>query len=162
MEGENPTRRYKWFRPRQAAWAYTPTQSAPVNFGAIALYNNSSGVHLLVVRNFYNNLDSTSAYNVFRRQSNAGTVLPNAIFRLIPGEAAPPGQLIFSDEALVTTGIIADTNVTSIPWGSVAPMMILPPGWAIVMQARTQAQGVGFGYLYEFLEPDELDYAFGL
>lgn len=158
MEGENPTRRYKWFRPRQAAWGYCPVQATPTNWGTVALYNNSPGTEYLVLRLFYTVDSGNQSIMVSRRQSRVGTVLLNSVFPLLPDGAAAPGQLIVSDEAQITSGIIFDHSLQFVTTGAMLPMLICPPGWAIVFQQLSQTVPANLGVLFEHIEPEELDF----
>lgn len=159
MDGDNPTRRYKWFRPRQAARG-SLTTDAPTNKATVSLFNDSKGSYVLVVRAF--TVDSAAGHPIAAgylqgaQGSAAGTVSP-----LWAGEATMRGSLYYLDTA---TALTPDwTFETGINQGYVAypfPFAIIPPGWNLTFQNTTATEALTVNILWEAVFPDELDWLY--
>ena len=158
MAGENPTRRYKWFRPRQA-YRGAITLSGPVNNATLLLNNNSTGPLIIVVRDFLvvttaAHLIAVAAFNG-TLGSSGGTITP-----MISGEAQGPGVLYSVDDS---TTRIADYYVAAQlnqpQWRHDFPFQILQPGQSVLFQDTTGAETMRLAILWEAIYSDELDWA---
>jgi uncharacterized protein affecting Mg2+/Co2+ transport len=156
MEGENPTRRYRSFRPRQAMRGTASTAAA--NWATVRLYNNSRGAHYLVVRDWIYWTGSGSVFFAYG-QGVLGTVVTGGISPILAGEAANPGQLFTNDDATQITGDWGTNNaLNQTGWGHDFPFAILPPNWWLAMQGRVQGASINTDFFWEAINADELDY----
>ena len=164
FEGENPTRRYKWFRPRQAMRGYITV--SPNNDGTLSLFNNSSGTHLLVVRALSMGwIGGTNGLNVgtFYNQGALGTV-GGVVQPLLPSGAALPGLLYSLDD---TTNRVARWDYLNQPgltetlgwWQHDFPFAILEPGWALCAHFVAGTK-LTFSAMWEAIYPEELDWLY--
>ncbi|SRR6266446_2939105 len=156
MEGENPTRRYKWFRPRQAARGYgAPTQASP-NTQSVSLYNNARVTHALVVRAIAT-ASSAIAMVTESRQGVLGTLAMGAV-AIFAGEAALPGQVFTnSGEGQLSPDFLVPNNGDQ-SWNHDFPFSILPPGWSLRVQPSGGSGDIQVSFLWEALTIDELDF----
>lgn len=156
-EGENPTRRYKSFRPHQASrGGITATQTA-VNFATVSLFNSSTATQLLVLRSCgaaFSAGNILRGYNQGPLGSHQGTEFP-----LFPDVGSFPGQIYFQDAAAVLPRMI--------PWvigGDTAdygplPIAILPPRWSFVLQSDTAGVSITYAdFMWEAVWSDQLDF----
>lgn len=156
----NPARRYKWFRPRQAFRGGIPSTTAGAGkFATFSLYNSSTGPIVLIVRDWQFVGGSASmvfGYNQGRLAGTAGTQN-----RLVPGDAAGAGLVDYqaANAALTTT----DYHLPIVPtaanqWMHDLPFAVVPPGWAFFLQCSTAATAITGALLWEEIAIDELDY----
>lgn len=157
MEGENPTRRYRSFRPRQAARGVI-TLTGPTNNATLSLYNNSSGVHVLVVRAFM--VSSTVAHLVLvARQQGAqgasgGTIVPG-----VTGDGARAGLLYSLDTATaITPDYLVPSQFNWPAFGLEFPFEVLQPGWSLTFQDTTAAETMRLAVIWEAVQADQLDF----
>jgi hypothetical protein len=156
MEGENPTRRYRSFRPRQASRAVGST--AATNWATVRLYNNSTGSHYLVVRDWTFWTGSTSIAFA-SGQGSIGTVPTTGITPLVAGTAAIPGQILVNDDATQINSDWATNDAGGqVSWMHDYPFAILPPNWWLAAQGRIQGSAINVAFLWEAILADELDY----
>ena len=159
MEFENPTRRYKWFRPRQAARGEIGISA--VNYATAQLYNDSSGPSILVVRDLRvidesGNSRQQLYYSQTKLSINNGTKTP-----LMPGEAAPAGLLGTQDlPALATFDFMFADGTDVGSWIHDFPLAIIPPGWALNAQIGTLAHLLYISVVWEVVSIDELDFIY--
>jgi hypothetical protein len=160
MEGENPTRRYKWFRPRQAASAGGFINGS--NSGAVALFNDSVGSHVLVVRSV-------------RVSSGGGTINANSfnLNRALTGSPNPQVPVMSSTpqiygqvrtEDLATYPALASIQFDQVVnvdawWEQTFPIAVVEPGWSFGV-VNSNAGKIGASFLWEAVTIDELDYIF--
>jgi hypothetical protein len=159
-EGLNPTRRYKWFRPRQAIRGsiVSPT---PTNWGTLWLFNDTTGSQYIVLRDVAPRVDASSANFYFFRQGKAGTIQTGHLYPYVASTAKRAGIFYFSDEASqFTDDQVVTTLVGSMVWLHQFPIIVLEPGSSFVIQANNAGQSVGVIAVWESIEADELDYAF--
>ncbi len=153
MEGENPTRRYKLFRPRQAAFG-SFLSGTPTNKQSTSLFNNSTGEFYLAVRDLTIPLLNGSAAFISVQQgsigSHSGVEQP-----IVASAAALPGQVFSSDTATSFNSAWLYGNGA---WAHDYPIAILPPGWSLMVQCRIGAQAMAVGFIWEAIYPDELDF----
>jgi hypothetical protein len=158
MEGENPTRRYKWFRPRQAARGFADT-NAGSNFPTYYLFNNSTAAQYLVVRAISGQFGNGLALAYV--QGNPGVAL-GTITPLIPGTAALPGLLTFLDAAAAITpdggGPSYQTATQGTSWNHEFPIAILPPNWSLAIADLGGSQPRAVSVFWEAIFADELDF----
>jgi len=159
MEYENPTRRYKWFRPRQAQYG-SIQPGTHVNYGQGSLYNDSTGPQLLVVRAI--NMLSSQGANMFlqayqgKSGAPGGTVSP-----FVAGEARLAGALFSLDNASGLFAVFGMSSPTgSFPFNGSLPVMVLPPGWSLLAQSSGLADVCTFSFLWEAISIDELDFLY--
>lgn len=162
MEGENPTRKYKWFRPRQAVRGSIPLVNS-VNFATAGLYNDSNGAQYLAVRLpvVAGNHPVLASY---QKGLLAGATLVTNVTPLIPESAKLPGQLFSVDFATLFTNTDWDVNQNdNILYLWPFPFAVLPPNYSLVLQNQTASgQITAAMFVWEAIYPDELDYAFEL
>lgn len=155
MEGENPTRRYKSFRPRQAMLgSYLST--APTHTATISLFNNSTGAQYLVVRDLFIPTVSAAPAFVSQQQGQIGTTA-GLQQPVVSSNAALPGLVFFNDTTTVYNSAWLWSNGS---FSHEFPLAVLLPGWSFVVQARTGAQALAVGFIWEAIFADELDFAF--
>jgi hypothetical protein len=156
-EGENPTRRYKWFRPRQAVRG-SGIISSPTNYGTVSVWNSSTARDLLVIRLIFiytGDGFGTTAGTVQGQQGTANGV-QNPIW---PGEAALAGQICTLDSAAQITSDFASSFGTALdPKFFIYPIAILPPNWSFVVQHTAKNNALSVSFVWEAVQPDELDF----
>jgi hypothetical protein len=156
MEGENPGRRYKFFRPREAARGYISVAGGSA-FPSVYLFNNSSS-HYLVVRDFQTQVGSGSLIYLASVRGHTGTQ-GGTIHPYVADMAQPAGQL-WSDNA--ATAISPDNlqkNTGNSPiWGHDFPIGVIAPGWSMVFQQEISTATMEIGIIWEAILPDELDW----
>ncbi len=163
MEGENPTRRYKWFRPRQAARFWNPHENVASAYTTLYLYNNSTGPHVLVVRDIYPFSSNDNVCYFAYERGFSGSVT-GTIVSLYPGEALPPGQLYYEDRAsAISPDYQFPLTITGNPnpqlnWNHNFPFAVIPPGWSLVLQNGGTADGLGVAGFYEYVTIDQIDF----
>lgn len=156
----NPARRYKWFRPRQAArGGIAYNAGAASKFTTGALFNSSTGRALLVVRNWhvYQSGVNGSHFGYYNGRLT-GTNYPAQSF--FPGDSAPAGLVDGSQQAAalaLTEYQIGGNDVTN-SWPSTLPFAVLAPGWSLVCQAVNSNSAMLVSFLWEEVAIDELDY----
>ena len=160
MEGDTGTRRYKWFRPRQAARGGVPTTTASsAHFATIGLFNSSTGPTVLVVRDWSAWLPSSTivvltGYNQGRL---SGTNYPAS--RLFPGDPSPAGLLDYSNQAGKLAGdYTLEASLNWIMWTHDFPIAVVPPGWTLFFQHQSAANPLAVSLLWEEVSIDELEY----
>ena len=159
-EGDPGTRRYKWFRPRQAARGGVPaTTAGSGKFATISLYNSSTGPRVLVIRDW--SISSTvghvhgAGYNQGRLSGTAGVVTP-----FFPGDRAPAGLVDYqaANAALTPDYYVENLSGSSMQWFHDFPFAIVPPGWAFYIQCVTANTNIDGGFIWEEVSIDELEY----
>lgn len=162
MEGENPTRRYKSFRPRQAARGLISPSGS--NSTTACLYNNSTAAQILVVRDIVPYANSAPYAVVTSYQQGLLGTKGGLVTPLWPGEAALPGVLTNFDTATAFTGdyalpIFQVANGYAF-WTHNFPFAIIPPNWSLVVQDGTNRGIYQVSFMWEAVFPDELDFLF--
>ena len=157
MEGENPTRRYKWFRPRQAMRGYDGF-SAPTNYATIGLYNNSRSTHVLVLRDIQTGGGHTTFASPQDALPTGATVVTtvNPVFGL---QAALAGQVFHLDSATLYTNTDWDIS-NNFPPNRVLniPFAVINPGQCLLFQSQTRATFLTFQAIWEAITIEELDF----
>jgi hypothetical protein len=160
MEGDPGTRRYKWFRPRQAYRGGVPATTAGLGlFATISVYNSSTGPTVLVIRDW--SVAATAAitlntgYNQGRLNGTPGGVTP-----LFPGDRAGAGLVDYQAAGAVLSADyrMANAVLTSMGWLHNFPFAIVPPGWAFFIQQQSANKLISGGFLWEEVSIDELEY----
>lgn len=158
FEAENPTRRYKHFRPRQAArggvGAVTPT-----NYATFALFNNSTASQLLIVRAVSYGINSAPVQWGMIEARLTGT--PGQTGNYFPSMGELPGLVDFSDQPAILPGDYVDgysleTSVSLAPFPF--PLAVIEPGWSFFIQATSMGNPSAAGFIWEAIFPEELDY----
>ena len=154
----NPARKYKHFRPRQAARA-SKSLGVPTNHATVALYNNSSGPYLLVVRDFQISGTANDTIAVSYQPGAIGAS-PGLVQTLIPTDQLPAGQILSVDTATVYPGdyILSLAGYSTFEWFHDFPFGVLTPGFSVVFQAVTIAHAMTVAVVWEAIEIDQLDY----
>lgn len=130
--------------------------TSPTHFATAALYNNSTGAYVLVVR------DLNAVTNGFpivaslhgTIGTHTGTEAP-----LITGEAVGPGLVYSLDDA---SAITPDYALGSFTQFHDFPYAVIYPGWSLVVQDTVAAVTVPapYAFIWEYIEPDELDWLY--
>jgi hypothetical protein len=172
FEYENPTRRYKWFRPRQACRALAGGTEGDTD-NAYGLLNNSTGAQLIVVRGIevqvYANGFSIWQLGVIQGTlGSQGNGLAPQISPLVTGQSGYPGSLWSAtaatapatDYMLRQDAVFGVTqSYSSAYWPYDFPAAVLQPGWSVfVYDENAQQVNQMVAFLYEWLYPDELDF----
>lgn len=158
VAGLNPTRRYKWSRPRQTHRAYGQ-QTNNTNKGTISLYNDSTGPQILVVR-LLSVVTSAGETGLSSRTGTLGTLYGHGQPITI-GDGRGPGAVYTIDSA--TTFASDFSYITSGNAGLLEPMFpiaVLPPNAALVVQNTQSASNINVSFIYEAIAIEELDYIF--
>lgn len=158
-DGLNPTRRYKWFRPRQAA-RIIGSETVFNNTGEVLLYNNSTGAQLIVVRDIAFIGVGGNEITCATIQGNLGTLQTAAATNFFPGDGVLPGQTYHLDDTSPPAAqfFLAPPSGFGPGWLHDFPVAIIPPNQSLVLQSASAGMTVCF--LYEAIFPDELDFAF--
>ncbi|HEY2108236.1 MAG TPA: hypothetical protein VGH29_20725 [Candidatus Binataceae bacterium] len=158
-EFENPTRRYKWFRPRQAArgYGFIGATNTPI----VSLFNDSTGPELLVVRAL-RVVSSTGALSTsdFAQQGELGTEYGQPVLPLVPSMAAPPGTIYVADVTSVPQ--INGYNFTGpqsidVFWEQDFPLAVIEPGWSYGLIGSI-GKNLQVSFVWEHIFADELDF----
>ena len=158
QEGYNPTRRYKWFRPRQAMIGTAQAQAA--NNGVCELYNQSSAYYL-VVRDLW----WFTTYGTIYVGFNAGIYSDQTgtahFGRILPGEPAGAGVLYAGYNPQLLPNPLMVTHYNQGLWTyHDLPMFVVTPGQSLVVQAGAPATMEFDRIMWEFITPDEFDYMY--
>jgi hypothetical protein len=159
MEGDNPTRKYKWFRPRQA-WYGRAQANGPTNYGTVSLFNDTLGSELIVLRHVaFLNMGNVRIA-MFHQPGAQGTFASNGL-PLVPGTAKRAGGIYTSDQATnQSTGLYFDCNTNQVEWRHDFPIAIVPPQYSVSFQCQTAATTTTVTFMWEAILEDELDYLF--
>ncbi len=161
MEGENPTRRYKWFRPRQAVRGAVSSADAGANT-AVYLYNDSTATQLIVVRHWVlpgitGATDFEIGYVKGKKGTPAGNVQP-----LIPTGARLAGIITLDGATTLpqydSFPFLGGNNNQFGYWNHEFPFAILEPDWSLAFVSTNGTAGPPFFALWEAIEGDELDF----
>jgi hypothetical protein len=157
-EGENPTRRYKSFRPRQAARGYF-NAAVPTNWGTVYLYNDSTAAQLIVVRGCWAGFVTGNPALGYQVQGKTGTLIANATHPIVAGGAKLPGSFYSDDLAAQFTDspIFVINGITPV-FTRQDIITVLLPGWSFAMQSTGTATSVEAFLLWEAIFADELDF----
>lgn len=157
-EGDQGTRRYKWFRPREAVRGFG-NQSSNTNNANVSLYNNSTGAQLLVVRGYRVSASAALSVDSAMVQGNPGGTLGNRQ-ELMPNQATNPGVILINDFSAALTGtwrvIVPSGDDTY--WPHNFPFALIPPGWALQFQGIGTGTSMRVDFLWEAITIDQLDY----
>jgi len=164
MDGDPGTRRYKWFRPRQAVRGSTQDQTAN-NYWTGALYNNSTGPSVLVVRDLrWFPLNHNIFYLTYYQGRLAGTNLPAQPY--FPGDATPAGLVDWSDQGSTLGAydysFVQPSGRWVAWWPHDFPIAIVPPGWSFVGQSQAKGEDGTLSLVWEVVSIDELEYMYVL
>jgi hypothetical protein len=160
-ESENPTRRYKWFRPRQAARATYYNPGFTNFFATVDLYNNSTGPYYLVVRalrisSFSGALQGTLYYARGQTTGSYKNGVP-----LVPSSATPPGLVGQAAIAAIPANQdFAFEQAASVDnfWNHDFPLAVLEPGGALVCSNKVVTVDLQVAFIWEYITADELDF----
>lgn len=159
MEGENPTRRYKWFRPRQAA--QTGGGITPTNFGAVGLFNDSIGDRVLVVRSIRATSDGVNIEaQTYNLHGHLSTIQAGQI-PVMSSTPQIPGTLYMQDLASLPSNLgyqfSAVINGDSY-WPHDFPFAVIEPGWSLVAVNEQQGKSTTVSFMWEAIYIEELDF----
>lgn len=159
IEGQNPSRRYKWFRPRQAfrqTYALSPT-----NLGSIALYNAGSTVYLVVRALGFNSGGSNTLYSFY--QPGIYGTFAAAGQALVYGQPPGSGSLYYNDTSSTPTAdfyfiLNAGPGILFPPF----PFAVVPPNTSYVITNEEDSAFTGVSFYWEEIRVEELDYFYSL
>jgi hypothetical protein len=158
FEGENPTRRYKHFHPRQAKRGGFPT-SAATNYATGALFNDSPNQLLILRLVLLGTQGSDFMVSGMHDGRLAGT--PGSVGNYVPSLGNLPGLVDFSDQAAALSYDfpLYDAAIDSAPelkptW----PLAVIEPGWSFFVQATSTGDSIYASFIWEAIYPEELDY----
>jgi hypothetical protein len=157
MEGENPSRRYKWFRPRQAYRGYILL--AATHLWTLSLYNSGSSPKILVPRHFLPYDTSSTLVDIALQRgtqgNSGGTISP-----VVPDTPTGNGTLYSLDTTTaVTPDYFMTTNVlASTGWPLTIPFQVIQSGWSLTFQGSVAGKTGILAILWEEITMDELDY----
>src|SRR5215472_7552794 len=95
----NPARKYKDFRPRQAARG-SKTTAVPTNRATISLYNNSTGTFVLAVRDFVIGGTAADTIAISYQGGQIGSS-QGLVASFLPTDAIQPGLIASIDTLTV-------------------------------------------------------------
>lgn len=126
-----------------------------------ALYNNSAGAELLVVRNWMASQSAIDSVNwLYVVQGTVGSLQSSGI-GVETGAAARPGQIWGGTVSTIPTGdwaFVSGTNVQP-QWNNPYPFAIIRPGWSLVIALQlVNANSATFSFYWQVCTPAELDY----
>lgn len=129
----------------------------PTNTAECALYNNSSGPHVLVVWDVVvyvgTAFNFANGYLLYNGKLSTKTDDGHSI---IAGESTQVGQA-YKDDVASPLAITADNVFNTIPDSNTMPnpYAVLLPGWSMVVTASTSATPFGATFYYQVLYADE-------
>lgn len=147
----------KHFNPLRAARGAAQTFSAP-NHGAAALFNNSTGAHILRV---WQAAGSGSVgvffgtYYLRGRLTNhdQGTIAP-----LYTDQGVPPGTIDTDNLAVMPLVDFWPVIIVepAMGLGSPYPFALLRPGWSLVVVDSNSNQNYSLSFLWDYVYPEDL------
>jgi hypothetical protein len=155
-EHQNPDRRTRGFHPRQAMVSHV-APSAPTNKATFCLFNDSTGPHILAVRNI---LSTATVYGIgYLFQGSVGAITGRSV-PIVVGGAKLAGVMLYNDQTTVAgVGNYVFPPAAGVPlWNQPYPLAYLQPGWSFIYQLNTAAAVCLAGFFWEALLPEELDY----
>jgi hypothetical protein len=157
-EWENPERKYKWFRPRQAMRGQG--NISPTNRATISLYNDTKGRNFLIVRDVRVQGLTTIRNQISYLNAQIGSTTGCAQQPLLPSAPALGGTVYAIDTSTVYPPDFLMTSLTGIDatWPHDFPFAVLEPGWSLVVQSATTGGFMYVDFLWESIEPDQLDW----
>lgn len=126
----------------------------------IALFNDSAGAELLVVRDFTLRMAGETDPIAFFLSLNSkpGDHFAYGTY-ILTGESRPPGETrigtVTSNAYDWFTSSVSDT--VPVWWAHEYPIAILKPGWSLVVYADSPAQDIDGAFIYQVCTPEELD-----
>ena len=157
-EGLNPTRRYTWFRPRQAARGLKVT-GTPVNRATVSIFNSSTGPQYLIVRDIRIAGTASDSIQASFQNGQIGTS-QGLVAPMVSGDAAPMGLIASIDTA---TAFAGDNSLDlgtqgTFTWYHDYPFAVIQPGVSLVLQDPTVAHGITVSAIWEAILSDQLDF----
>ena len=155
----NPGRKYRSFRPRQAARGMKAL-STVTNFATFFLNNNTTGAQLLVVRDL--TINGQAAGNVAASYvlGPLGTG-PGKVQQMVPSNPVQVGVLTSADQTTNYPGdYLAALSSTGVwEWEHDFPFAVLEPNWTLVLMSLSLGQAASVAAVWETVYEDQLDYA---
>jgi len=157
---ENPTRKYKYFRPRQA---FRGTANlTPTNLPSFALYHTGLNATVLIVRYWELTLAAAATVLTAIQRGVYGNKVMTGV-GIVPETAAPAGNVNSLDTATAITG---DASPAVVPpvygWIQDYPFTVLQPGCSLIVQGQTVAQAARVTFFWEEILIDQLDFLYEL
>ena len=155
---ENPGRKYKHFRPRQAVRAMK-TLATPTNHATFSIFNDSTAPYVIALRDFtvFGTAGDliASSFTAGQVGSSAGLMAP-----LMSNEAQQNGRIASIDSATVYPGDYAMAlSAQGIwYWTHDFPFAVIGPGWSLILQNGTIAHTTTVSAVWESIQIDQLDY----
>jgi hypothetical protein len=155
----NPNRRYKAFRPRQAARGLKAT-GTPTNLATVCMFNNTTGAQYLVLRDLTVSGTVGDLIAVSYLSGQIGTV-PGKVSQMLPSQGVQVGLLTSLDTATVFAGdySIALGQFGFWEWEHEFPLAVLEPGWSVIFQDATAAHAIVVSAMWESITTEELDWS---
>ena len=163
IEGLNPTRRYRWFRPRQAARGAVNFTSGVGAYNDVGLQNNSTAAKILVVREFFilSAAVGSGAGGWFMTQRSIGQNGSSYVENYFRQGATLPGIMVSNSDVTQQFPNVYQNQLglgQNLTWVHDFPFAIIEPGWSLVWQSAAQNVGATLSMIWEVVDPDELDY----
>lgn len=154
----NPTRRYKHFRPREAARGLKAT-TVPTNRATISIFNNSTGPRILVLRDFTLNGTAADTVNTSYQPGQIGSS-QGLVASMLPSQPSPGGLIASIDTATVYPGDyqLALSSLGIFVWQHDIPFGVVEPGFSLVFQVNVAAHALAVAAIWEAVSIDELDW----
>ena len=153
---------YRHVKPSRCAYAQNGQAAVAAVYSFIALYNDSPAPYVLAVHDW-------QVLRVASTFTEGFAVIHGQI-----GSGARQGQPVVSNRqrmpGIVTAGTLAALNTTSFypsgitnndGWHHEFPMVVLTPGWSLVMQLGTVNAALAGSFWWQVLTPEELDEMYG-
>lgn len=136
-----------------------------INNTTWCLRNPPASVELLLVWNLGFNFAAISGDILYFSQQRLATpfVATATTFPVVPGEAAPPGQVGYFNSTTQFAPFWINQTGNNLPfWPGLSPFTVLPPGWSLCIQDSTTATNViDAEAWWEAMTPEEFEHQYG-
>jgi hypothetical protein len=162
-EGINPSRRYKWFRPRQAVRGHSDFTSGVNRYNIQGVQNNSNGSHVLVVRDWIIMAAAVGggAGGWYASQTSPGTSGSLSIQNYMATAGQLPGTMVAGDSATSNYPNVWLNQINPgqfLSWPHDWPFGVVEPGWCLLWVSAGQNISAGVSMIWEAIPIEELDY----
>ena len=147
--------------PRRCAVGY----GSPETTGTptVSLYNNSTGAHLLLVRDFQCRYKATDPVEIdvaiVQGVYNGSTFAMHGV-PIFSGAPQPPGDIyVLDDPDSISLVFAFTTGSTPAPlWTHDFPLAVIGPGYSWVAQGGAAATGFNLQIFWEWMTPDDFEH----
>lgn len=133
-------------------------QFTSINFGAVGLFNNSTGAHLINVMMVANDPGANAAMQFYVTKNRLSTQNVGTIVPVVTDEAVPVGQLDTDDLAALPLADFFPSSsfFMTVNQGNPYPIAVLRPGWSFVAVSEVKANTQANAFFWEWMYAEEL------